>query len=160
MLQKKKYMNTFTFAFDLRYYLAYQGFEGSRSGATIFRPAMNETFRYSTLTNTFVQRSDLVSQITLVYRNAENETAVVKARMTFDSPLVEWDVNLETIPVTDTGKEVTVNFQSFEIQNTDYFHVDQNGLEMQQRYLNLRMGYWLDSDSSYDNVSQNFYPVS
>ena len=35
--------------------------------------------------------------------------------MTFDSPLVEWDVNLETIPVTDTGKEVTVNFQSFEI---------------------------------------------
>jgi hypothetical protein len=73
-----------------------------------------------------------VSQITLVYRNSLNETAVVKARMTFDSPLIEWDVNLEEIPVSDgQGKEVKVEFRSFDIKNVEYFHVDQNGLEMQ-----------------------------
>ena len=31
---------------------------------------------------------------------------------------------------------------------------------MQQRYLNQRIGYWLDSTSRFDNVSQNFYPVT
>lgn len=38
-LQKKHYMTAFSLAFDLRYYNAYQGFEGTKSGATIFRPA-------------------------------------------------------------------------------------------------------------------------
>jgi len=116
--------------------------------------------RYSKLANVFVQRSDLVSQLTLVYSDSDNETAVVKARMTFDTPLIEWDVNLETIPVNDTGKELVVIFESFVIGNTGYFFADQNGLEMQQRYLNERIGYWLPSDSRFDNVSQNFYPVT
>jgi hypothetical protein len=40
-LQKKIYMTAFHFGFDLRYYPAYQGFEGSRSGASVFRPATN-----------------------------------------------------------------------------------------------------------------------
>ena len=102
-------------AFDLRYYEAYQGFDGSRSGATIFRPASNISTRYSNVTKFLVQQHDLVSQITIVYRNSENETAVVKARMTFDNPLIEWDVALETIPVKTKGKELTVNFRSIEI---------------------------------------------
>jgi len=128
-------MTTFHLAFDLRYYPAYQGFEGTRSGATIFRPATNTSLRYSNITNIFIQRSDLVSQITLLYTNKDNETGVVKARMSFDSPLIEWDVNLETIPVNKgVGKEVTVNFRCFDINNYDNFYVDQNGMEMQERY--------------------------
>jgi len=109
-LTKKLYIGSFKFAFDLRYYLAYQGFEGSRAGASVFRPVSKDSLRYSNLTKVFVQRSDIVSQITLVYQDSDNETAVVKARMTFDSPLIEWDVNMETIPVTDQGKELIVSF--------------------------------------------------
>lgn len=52
------------------------------------------------------------------------EIAVVKARMTFDSPLIEWDIALETIPVNDTGREVTVNFKCYEIENYDMFYTD------------------------------------
>lgn len=81
--------------------------------------------------------------------------------MSFDSALINWDVNLETIPVNKgVGKEVTVNFHCFEIGNYDSFYVDQGGLEMQERYHNIRMGYWILMNSSYNNVSQNFYPVT
>lgn len=69
VVQKKSYMTTFHLAFDLRYYPAYQGFEGTRSGASVFRPATNSSLRYSNITNIFIQRSDLVSQITLLYSN-------------------------------------------------------------------------------------------
>lgn len=160
LLQKKAYMTGFHLAFDLRYYPSYQGFEGSRSGASIFRPATNESLRYGNITNIFIQRSEVVSQITLIYNSPQNETAVVKARMTFDSPLIEWDVNMETVQVTDTGKEVTVNFRSYDIENYDSFYTDQNGLEMQERYLNERVGSWVMMESPYGNISQNFYPVT
>ena len=101
-LQKKTYMTYFNVSFDLRYFKAYQGFEGTRSGATILRVAENGTWhRFSKLSQVFTQRSDIVSQITMIYKNDLNETAVVRARMNFDSTLIEWDVNIETIPVAD-----------------------------------------------------------
>jgi hypothetical protein len=31
---------------------------------------------------------------------------------------------------------------------------------MQERYQNVRMGYWELMNSSYNNISQNFYPVT
>ena len=45
-LQKTQYMSSFSIGFDLRFYPSYQGFEGTSSGATVFRPATNESFRY------------------------------------------------------------------------------------------------------------------
>jgi hypothetical protein len=39
-------MSSFSIGFDLRFYPSYQGFEGTSSGATVFRPATNESFRY------------------------------------------------------------------------------------------------------------------
>lgn len=87
-LQKKLYMNSYHISFDLRYYPSYQGFEGSKSGASVFRPAVNESLRYANLTMISVQKHPVVSQITLVYK----DLAVVTARLNFDSPLVEWDV--------------------------------------------------------------------
>jgi hypothetical protein len=64
--------------------------------------------------------------VTLLYRSTvSGETAVVKARMSFDSPLVEWEVDIETVPVgKGVGKEVTVNFHSYDIENYDNFYVD------------------------------------
>jgi hypothetical protein len=37
--------------------------------------------------------------------------------MTFDSPLLEFEVAMEPIPVTEKGKEITVNFKTYNIEN-------------------------------------------
>lgn len=39
-------MTNFELGFDLRYYPSYQGFEGTKSGASVFRPSTNESLRY------------------------------------------------------------------------------------------------------------------
>ena len=133
-------MTAFHLGFDLRYYPAYQGFEGSRSGATVFRPNQSESLRYSNLTQILVQKSEVVSQITLIFENEKNESAIVKARMTFDSPLIDWEVNTEAIPVGDKqGKEVTVNFRDLDMDNVGTLYTDQSGLEMGTRVLGMRM---------------------
>lgn len=44
--------------------------------------------------------------------------------------LLEWDVTINGIPLSDTGKEVTVNFYSYNITNNNTFYTDANGLEM------------------------------
>lgn len=114
-------MNNYHVSFDLRYYPSYQGFEGSKSGASIFRPATNESLRYANVTKVSVFKHSLVSQITLTYK----DLAVVTARLTFDSPLIEWDVKLLPIPVNDKqGKEVTVNFKSLDIDSLETFYTD------------------------------------
>ena len=77
------------------------------------------------MTQILVQKSDLVSQITMIFDNKDGETAVVKARMTFDSPLIDWDVSVETVPVADKlGKEVTVNFRDLEMATLETFYTD------------------------------------
>ncbi len=159
-IQKIVYMTGYHVAFDLRYYPAYQGFEGSRSGATIFRPSQNASLRYSNITQVLLQKSDLVSQITLLYDNAKGEQATVKARLTFDSPLIEWEVSLEEVPVADRrGKEVTVNFRSYQIDSLETFWTDQSGLEMTVRERGYRMSNY-HIPQSYHNISVNFYPVT
>jgi hypothetical protein len=37
----------------------------------------------------------------LIFENEKNESAIVKARMKFDSPLIDWEVNTEAIPIAD-----------------------------------------------------------
>jgi hypothetical protein len=46
LIQKKPYMNAYHLGIDLRYYPSYQGFESTRSGAAVFRPATNHSLRY------------------------------------------------------------------------------------------------------------------
>jgi hypothetical protein len=61
----------------------------------------------------------------LIFENEKNESAVVKARMTFDSPLIDWEVNTQSIPVADNqGKEVMVNFRGLDIDNLETFYTD------------------------------------
>ncbi len=120
-LKKKIYMNFYKMSFDLRYYDSYQGFEGSRSGASVFRPNSSESKRYSHLYKVNVHKHPLVSQINLIYKDG----SLVKVRMTYDSPLIEWDVKLSPIDVRDKqGKEVTVNYKAMDFDNSEIFYTD------------------------------------
>jgi len=42
--------------------------------------------------------------------------------------MIEWDVEVDSIPKTEVGKEVTVNFRAVEITNSQTFFTDANGL--------------------------------
>ena len=150
--------------FQLRYYASYQGFQGSRSGAAIFRPESSWSYQYSQFLEQqlWVQESDIVSQFTLHFNDRfTKERAMVKIRMYKDDPMLEWDVELEPIPIDrwQQGKEVTVNFVALDIDNGDEFYTDSNGLEMQARKLNFRPTFNY-SVSSHHNVSVNYYPVT
>lgn len=103
------------------------------------------------------RQSDIVSEMHLVYSSEETgATAVVYARLFDDSPVMEWEVTLGSIPNTGQGTEVTINFRSFDIDNNKTFYTDSNGLEMQERILNYRPTWnWTGSQ----NVSGNYYPV-
>ena len=103
LIQKKIYMTAFNIGFELRYYPAYQGFEGTRSGATVFRPRTNESLAYcnQTPSQVYYQNSSIVNQITLVFQCLNGTNATVKARMHFDDPVIEWDIRTDEIPITD-----------------------------------------------------------
>ena len=45
---------------------------------------------------------------------------------------------LAGLPNDNHGREVTVNWKSFDIKNAGVFYTDSNGLEMQERWLNYR----------------------
>ncbi|CDW86710.1 glycosyl hydrolases family 38 protein [Stylonychia lemnae] len=160
MLQKKLYLQNYHFGFDLRYYPAYQGFDGSRSGATIFRPAGNHSLRYSNLSYHYYQIGSVVSQVTLEYfDNKTKESATVKVQIYPDDMMIEWDVVLDEIPRTEVGKEVTINFHATEITNSQTFFTDVNGLQMIERHLNYR-SQWMYQASSHQNISVNYYPIA
>lgn len=42
--------------------------------------------------------------------------------------MIEWDVDVDEIPVSEVGKEVTVNFRAKEMANWKSFFTDTNGL--------------------------------
>ena len=139
LLQKRDVMTSYNFDFSLRYYPAYQGYQGSRSGASIFRPAVNESRIYSNLSDFYYQEGPVCSQITLKYYNSTNkESGVAKARVYSDSKIVEWVITIDEIPISYVGKEVTTNFGLRNIDNSEIFFTDTNGLEMQERQLNYR----------------------
>lgn len=84
---------------DIRYYPGYQGFEGTRSGASIFRPASNESLAYCDPTprNVTYQSSDIVSQIKIGLKCLGNTNATIEARLYFDDPVIEWDIQTDGI---------------------------------------------------------------
>jgi len=46
VLSKKAYIQDYQFGFDIRYFPSYQGFSGTRGGASVFRPAISESMNY------------------------------------------------------------------------------------------------------------------
>ena len=61
------------------------------------------------------------------------------------------------LPNDNQGREVTVNWKSYDINNNQTFYTDSNGLEMQKRILNYRPSF---NFSSFEQVSGNYYPVN
>jgi lysosomal alpha-mannosidase len=161
LILKKNYLDNYYFGFDLRYYPSYQGFQGSRSGAAIFKPAINESLPYSKFQEIYYQVTDIVSQITIIYNDTETqETALVKARIYKDLSMMEWEVAVGAIPQQSQGKEVIVVFETDSIDQQDLFFTDSNGLQMEPRMVNYRPRYYSAEVSSTFNVSVNYYPVT
>lgn len=52
---------------------------------------------------------------------------------------------------------MTVNFKSFDIDNSNTFYTDSNGLEMQKRVLNFRPTW---NFSTSEKSSGNYYPIN
>ena len=77
--------------------------------------------------------------------------------MVKDVPLSAWDVVLYGIPQSNQGKEVTVNWKHYNINNNNTFYTDSNALEMQERILNYRPTWNLETE---EYVSANYYPVN
>jgi len=69
--------------------------------------------------------------------------------------LIEFDVELSSIPLDDHwGKDVTVNWRLYDgFDANETFWTDSNGLEMQERHLNL-----MAVKSS--NISANYFPIT
>ncbi len=86
-----------------------------------------------------------------------NSTACVRVRYYDESHSSEWEVYLNDLPNDAHGREVTINWKSYDIKNNGTFWTDSNGLEMQKRVLNYRPDYNL---SSQFNVTTNYYPVN
>ena len=75
-----------------------------------------------------------------------------------DAKTIEWEVKLFGVPITgNKGKEVVAIWDVLEFDNAKTFYTDSNGLEMQQRTLDQRPGWTLDT---IDKVSSNYYPIN
>jgi hypothetical protein len=102
----------------------------------------------------FVQELYLAFSSDSIYRNA---SAFVKVRYYDESLASEWEVYLAGLPNDKHGREVTINWKSYDIKNNKTFYTDSNGLEMQQRILNYRPSF---NFSSFEEVSGNYYPIN
>ncbi len=158
-LTKKAYNQTFTFAFDLRWWPSFEQ-DGQKSGDYIFRPQDNVTdsIKFTSPKNISFKTGAIASEIYISYLNETSGTsAEVIARLYDDTPFSEWFVEIGSVPNLGAGTEITVNFLRFDINNNNTFYTDSNGLEMQERILNYRPTWeW----SGKQNISANYYPVN
>ena len=100
---------------------------------------LQESVQYTVLRNVTTYNAGFVQELVLwftsdsIYRNA---SAVVKIRYYDESIASDWEVYLAGLPNDGHGREVTVNWQAYDINSNGTFYTDSNGLEMQQRIIN------------------------
>ena len=86
-----------------------------------------------------------------------SEIYTVIIRMFPGSKLIEFEVKLHGIPVSDNvGREVVANWQVVAFDQAKTFYTDSNGLEMQKRILDYRPDWELTTD---EKESSNYYPI-
>ena len=93
--------------------------------------------------------NSLVSELVMYYMDPNvqaGETYTAHARIIAGSSLLEWEVQLNSIPIEGSGKEVIAKWQLMDFDNGETFYTDSNGLEMQKRVLNKRPDYTLKTD--------------
>ena len=78
--------------------------------------------------------NNLASEIVLYYQNEQDEVYTAHVRLVKGSELLEWEVQMNGIPIgdgdTETGKEVIVKWKIEDVSNDETFYTDSNGLEM------------------------------
>jgi lysosomal alpha-mannosidase len=94
----------------------------------------------------------------LFYSDPEtNRSARVIVRAFAKNPALEFEVLLDPIPASGGGQEVTANFFAYNLDNNNTFYTDSNALEMQQRILNQRPTFTLQTD---EPIAANYYPIN
>ena len=120
------------------------------SGAYVFKPMRSDTSKhpYSAYKSIESFKGKVVEAMVLQYASEEiSEIYTVIIRMIPGSQLIEFEVKLHGIPISDNlGKEVVANWQVLDFDNDGVFYTDSNGLEMQKRILNFRPDWTLDTD--------------
>ena len=130
------------------------------SGAYLFKPMKGDMNKhpYSQFKSIRAFTGDIVSAFVLQYASedaSEIYTAII--RLTRGSGLLEFEVNMHGIPVSENkGKEIVANWEVVDFENDGVFYTDSNGLEMQKRVLDQRPGWTLETD---ERQSSNYYPV-
>ena len=121
---------------------------------------MQYSVRYTTLRNITTYNGGFVQEMFMNFTSDSayrNSTACVRVRYYDESHSSEWEVYLNDLPNDNHGREVTINWKSYDVKNNGTFWTDSNGLEMQKRILYYRPDYNFSSEF---NVSTNYYPIN
>jgi len=160
----------YSFSVNLRAYMSNQNTSDNIvSGAYVFS-TKNESkeaksYSYSKFQNFHSYNGQFFLVISYFFTNEtwvggtqyDNSTGVVKMILYDEEEFTRVNVRLQGVPTNPQGMEVTVNFQTMDIDNNNTFYTDSNGLEMQKRRLNYRPTWNLNTTQ---NASANYYPVN
>ena len=102
----------------------------------------------------------MVSEFALYYRE-ESETEADRIytahiRLVEDQDILEWEVRLNGIEVSEFGIEVMAKWKLKDMKNDGVFYTDSNCLEMQKRRLDSRPDFTLETTMK---MASNFYPI-
>ncbi|CAI2376469.1 unnamed protein product [Moneuplotes crassus] len=129
-------------------------FGGPISGAYIFRPlfADDKPHSYNTFTDSDIYKGKVVSLLKL-YGDEVDSTILTHDFTDF----IEIESYVKGIPNTWIGKEVILKLAVDDIKNNGVFYTDSMGLEMQERKLDYRPTWNLQT---HQRVSSNYYPIN
>lgn len=79
---------------------------------------MNESQPFSKISEVFYHAGPVLSQITFEYMDkATNQSATVIARLFEGETMIEWDVQVDQLPESKQGIDITVNFWALDFDN-------------------------------------------
>lgn len=154
-------------SFSLKYYVPSDGSDGYRdtdnvaSGAYIFKPMRGDRRRhmYSRPDHRETYIGDATGvQSHVLYYEEGGEIYSVQIRLLPGAKSIEWDVNLRGIYVhNNIGKEVIAYWNVNDINASQTFYTDSNGMEMQKRVIDHRDTFKLWTK---EYESANYYPIN
>ena len=168
--------NTYDFEFNLQYYNPSDGHGHNKeaSGAYLFIPDMDDqaSHLYSEFSSIKVTQGQFASQFVIVYKDSTStDVYQVIIRLkdyhliidSTDEKPIEFEVQMLEIPIIKQGlikkgREVVAKWKFDNIDNEDTFYTDSNALEMQQRVIDSRPDFQLDTKGM--NVTENYYPIN
>ena len=130
----------------------YTGSDNVPSGAYIFKPSINNTQSLPYFTNPPIIESyncDFMQEIVFYFNDHNKRMGRVIMRAFDKDPMLQFDVHLAPIPPDESGfggKEVTVNFNAYNLTHKVKFYTDSNALEMQERIKDFRTDWNLTTN--------------